>query len=291
MGGEETSTIIFEGRDSLGNPIDASNSASIKFTLQGDSSARVSPLIATTDPVTGRVTTNFTSGVKAGLAYVTASARGDSIKSSPVQFTISGGFPDSTHFSIGPEKLNIPGAAIYGLNDNINLVVGDIYGNPAQPGSVVFFNSTGGIIQASSSTSPTGTATAVLTSGNPIPSNGLAIITAQVGASTYAAKMGKASRGPASRKQMLNKLSTKEDSTALAQSFTRSTAVLFSGRPQISTSNNNFVVPVGSSTQVNYIVSDKSWQPALKRDINTSDAFRFGVIKCCDDGRCNRQYS
>ena len=194
VGGNGTSTIVFEGRDSLGNPIDASNSAPIKFTLQGDTSSRVSPLVAKTDPVTGRATTSFTSGIKSGLAYVTASARGDSVKSSPVQFTISGGFPDSTHFSIGPAKLNIAGAAIYGLTDQISLVVGDKYGNPAQPGSVVFFNSTGGIIQASSATTVDGTATATLTSGNPIPPNGLALITAQVGASPSVAKKGKGSK-------------------------------------------------------------------------------------------------
>ena len=261
VGGNGTSTIVFEGRDSLGNPIDASNSAPIKFTLQGDTSSRVSPLVAKTDPVTGRATTSFTSGIKSGLAYVTASARGDSVKSSPVQFTISGGFPDSTHFSIGPVKLNIAGGAIFGLTDQINLVVGDEYGNPAQPGSVVFFNTTGGIIQASSSLLSDGTASATLTSGNPEPPNGLAIITAQVGASSASAKMGKVARSVPLASRASNTSSTK--TAAQSQSFTRSTGVLFSGRTQIASANNNFIIPVGSSTAVNYIVSDSLGNPLV----------------------------
>ena len=262
VGGIGSSTITFEGMDSLGNPIDASNSAPITFTLQGDTSSRISPLVATTDPVTGRVTTSFTSGTKAGLAYVTASARFDSVKSSPVQFTISGGFPDSTHFSIGPTQLNIAGAAIYGLTDNINLVVGDKYGNPAQPGSVVFFKTTGGIIEASSSVSTDGTASATLTSGNPIPSNGLAIITAQVGASASVAKMGKGAKAVpfASRTSHAASTTTTADQP---RNFTRSTMVLFSGRTQITSSSNNFIIPVGSSAAVNYVVSDSLGNPLV----------------------------
>ena len=50
------------------------------------------------------------------------------------------------------------------------------------------------LLQASSSVSTDGTASATLTSGNPIPSNGLAIITAQVGASASVAKMGKGAK-------------------------------------------------------------------------------------------------
>jgi len=179
-----------------------------------------------------------------------------------VQFTISGGFPDSTHFSIGPAKLNIAGAAIYGLTDLISLVVGDKYGNPAQPGSVVFFNSTGGIIQASSSTTVDGTATATLTSGNPIPPNGLALITAQVGASPSVAKKGKGSKGVPFAKRAFNTAAV-ADSSEQAQSFTRSTMVLFSGRPWITTSNNNFIVPVGSSALINYTVADSLGNPLV----------------------------
>ena len=261
VGGIGSSTITFEGMDSLGNPIDASNSAPITFTLQGDTSSRISPLVATTDPVTGRVTTSFTSGTKAGLAYVTASARFDSVKSSPVQFTISGGFPDSTHFSIGPTQLNIAGAAIYGLTDNINLVVGDKYGNPAKPGSVVFFKTTGGIIEASSSVSTDGTASATLTSGNPIPSNGLAIIGSGrcIGISC---QYGKRSKG-CSLCQSYFPCGVDDYYCRQPQNFTRSTMVLFSGRTQITSSSNNFIIPVGSSAAENYVVSDSLGNPLV----------------------------
>ncbi|MGA9405877.1 MAG: Ig-like domain-containing protein [Bacteroidota bacterium] len=210
------------------------------------------------------VTTSFTSGVKAGLAYVIASARGGLIKSSPVQFTISGGFPDSAHFSIGPTQLNIAGAAIYGLTDNINLVVGDQYGNPAQPGSVVFFSTTGGIIQASSSVTSNGTASATLTSGNPMPPNGLALITAQVGASPSSSTMRKVARVIPLAGRSSGKLSSTANAVAVQpQSFTRSTVVLFSGKTQITSPNNNFIIPVGSSTQINYVVSDSLGNPLV----------------------------
>jgi len=45
------------------------------------------------------------------------------VNSSPVQISISGGLPDSSHFSITPEKLNIPGGVVSGITDGIDVLV------------------------------------------------------------------------------------------------------------------------------------------------------------------------
>ncbi|HTX18830.1 MAG TPA: hypothetical protein VMG34_09225, partial [Bacteroidota bacterium] len=267
VGGLESSTITFEGRDSLGNAVDASNSAAIKFSLQGDTAARVSPNVAVTDPVTGRVTTSFTSGTHSGLAYVTASARGDSVKSSPVQLAISGGFPDSLHFSIAPSKLNIAGAAIYGLTDNVGLVVGDKYGNPAQPGSVVYFSSTGGVIAPSVATSTDGTAGVNLISGLPYPAHGLAVITASVGATASGSAGSLSRKGTSTKGGMLldGPRSARLAGAVLnnAPSFSRQTTVMFSGPTAITPLGAGFQIPVNQSVRVLYRVSDYMGNPLV----------------------------
>lgn len=262
-GGNESSLMIFEGRDSLGNPIDASNATTIKFSFQGDTTARLSPAAAKTDPATGRVTATFTSGIKSGIAYIIASGRSDSVKSTPVQIAISGGLPDSLHFSIGPEKLNIPGLVTFNLTDKINVVAGDKYGNPAQAGSVISFTTTGGVVQSPAITSVEGKASVVLTTGNPLPASGLAVITAQIGASGNSPSVGgrAAARSAAAVDEQTSGGRLSSGAIAATGAFTRSTVVLFSGKTSISSPDTNFLVPSGGSRIVNYTVADENGNP------------------------------
>jgi hypothetical protein len=261
-GGSESSLMVFEGRDSLGNPIDASNSTTVKFTMQGDTTARISPASAKTDLSTGRVTASFNSGIKAGVAFVVASARSDSVKSSPVQISVSGGPPDSLHFSIGPEKLNIPVATSFGITDKISIVAGDKFGNPAQPGSVISFSTTGGIIQSSAAISADGKASVDLTSGSPLPANGIAVVTAQVGAGPGAASgdEGKEVGAKAVDGDKYSKGRSYSKKSESVGAFSRSTNIVFSGKTTISVKD-TVLVPSSGTRIVNYVVNDPNGNP------------------------------
>lgn len=183
-GANETSVITFEVRDSLGIPVAGSNKVKVQFSILGGPGGGeyVFPVEVESDGLSGLVSTRVTSGTKAGVLQVYATATiapGITIKSSPVRLTISGGLPVDNRFSISRTVANIAGGVFDNLRAGINVVVGDNQGNPVQEGTAVYFTTTGGIIQASAGTSSDGTATVQLISGNPRPPNGIAVVTAR----------------------------------------------------------------------------------------------------------------
>ena len=183
-GANETSVITFEVRDSLGIPVGGSNKVKVQFSILGGPGGGeyVFPVEAETDGLTGRVSTRVTSGTKAGVLQVYATATiapGKTIKSSPVRLTISGGLPVDNRFSISRTVANIAGGVFDNLRATINVVVGDNQGNPVQAGTAVYFTTTGGIIQASTGTDVDGIASVDLITGNPRPPNGIAVVTAR----------------------------------------------------------------------------------------------------------------
>ncbi|MEK9138878.1 MAG: hypothetical protein AAB393_17290, partial [Bacteroidota bacterium] len=174
VGGEETSIVTFEVRDSLGRAVDRAHQVTVSFTFQQNPPGGgefFSPLSVPTDQVTGRVQTAVNSGTKAGVVQIVAQAvvASRTIRSAPVVIDIYGGFPVDSHFSIGAQKLNFPGYDILGLTDRITVLAGDKYGNPVKPGTAIYFSTTGGVITASGYTDSKGGATADLISGNPRP--------------------------------------------------------------------------------------------------------------------------
>ena len=101
--------------------------------------------------------------------------------SSVASIPIFGGFPDSAHFSMSASRVNIPGAVQAGIQTPITALIGDKYGNPAQPGTIVYFTSTGGLVSpASASSADDGSASVNLVSGNPIPVGGIVTVTAEM---------------------------------------------------------------------------------------------------------------
>lgn len=183
-GNNETSVLTFEVRDSLGVPVGGANKLKVQFSILGGPGGGeyIFPVEGESDALSGRVSTRVTSGTKAGVLQVYASATvapGKLIKSSPVRLTISGGLPVDSRFSISREVANIAGGVFDNLRARINVVVGDNQGNPVQEGTAVYFTTTGGIIQASASTSVDGIASVELISGNPRPTNGIAVVTAR----------------------------------------------------------------------------------------------------------------
>ncbi|MBI3585568.1 MAG: Ig-like domain-containing protein [Ignavibacteriales bacterium] len=183
-GANETAILTFEVRDSLGVTVGGTNKVRVNFSILGGPGGGeyIFPPSADTDPLTGRVTTRVSSGTKAGVLQVYASATpvtGVTIKSSPIRLTISGGLPIAERFSISREKANIAGGVFDGLRAKISVIVGDKEGNPVQTGTAVSFTTTGGIIQPSATTDKDGLASVELISANPRPTNGIAIVTAK----------------------------------------------------------------------------------------------------------------
>jgi hypothetical protein len=130
VGGIETAILGFEVRDSLGLPIDVAHYVDMSFSITNgpNGGEYISPISVRTNQV-GQAYTTFNSGVRAGVVQVLASATVGSrtISSSPIRLIIHAGYPDQTHFTVGPEKFNFPTLGIFGLRDRISVLVGDIY--------------------------------------------------------------------------------------------------------------------------------------------------------------------
>lgn len=246
VGGDETSVVTFEVRDSLGRPVDRANQVLVSFLLnfqghQGTGGEReyVAPASALSDPQTGRVQTTLNSGTRAGVVQVVAQAvvGTRTIRSAPVLIDIFGGFPVQSHFSISAEKLNFPGLDILQQRNRIKVVAGDKWSNPVRPGTAVYFSTTGGVITASGYTDREGNAEAILLSGNPRPIDPvLGPGFARVSATTVGER---------------------------GEAVTDTVIVLFSGAPQIKNVNpTTLAVPrAGSSGPINFNVSDRNGNP------------------------------
>ncbi|GIV59995.1 MAG: hypothetical protein KatS3mg043_1084 [Rhodothermaceae bacterium] len=180
-GSEEVAKITFQVADSLGRPVILDKQARVRFTLgvRPGGGEFIFPESAPTDN-NGQVTVNLSSGTKAGVVQIVAETEveGRTIRSLPVSVSIHGGLPDQGHFSIGPARFNFPGLNTFGLTNAISVIVGDKYSNPVKPGTAVYFSTTHGIIEGSTQTDAQGRGSVSLISANPLPADGVAVITA-----------------------------------------------------------------------------------------------------------------
>ena len=232
---QETALLTFEARDSVGDP---TSKALVTFTLLGGPGGGeyLFPTAGITDNV-GKVTTRVTSGSKAGVLQVQAISKPDTIttvKSSPVRLTISGGLPDSAHFSMNASKYNIAGILYDNLRTSIGVIVGDKDGNPVQAGTAVYFTTTGGLIQPSAVTDKDGGAKVDLISANPRPPGGIVQVTAK----------------------------TIGDSGKI---ISKRGNIVFSGFTQITHPANGFIIGDSSFYDFNYTVSDGNGNPLIGR--------------------------
>ena len=175
VGGIESSIITWEVRDSLGFPIDIDHQDSVFFKLVGtpvSGGAYVSPSAALTN-ASGRVATIINSGTVSGALQIFAWLYRKSdhalVQSTPVLLTVNAGLPDQAHFSVAPNIHNFPAYDYLDKVDAVTVQVGDKYSNPVKTNTAVYFNTTGGVIEASGFTDPTSHATVNLYSGNPLP--------------------------------------------------------------------------------------------------------------------------
>lgn len=184
-GSVETAQLVFIAYDANGQPVDAAHAVDIAVSIiqgpgGGEFLSPAAPATVRTDE-DGEATVTLTSGTRAGVVQIEtrATVGGRQVRSQPVTLVVHGGFPDQAHFTVSPTKLNFPGAAINGLTNSITALVGDEYGNPVQPGTQVYFTTTGGIVGGASATGLDGQASVSLTSGNPQPPGSIATITAR----------------------------------------------------------------------------------------------------------------
>lgn len=243
-GGNETSDITFEVRDSNGTPVDLQHQVTVNFKITGGPGGGefLSPESAVTG-AGGRVSTTVNSGTKAGALQVVATIPEKSIASAPVPVAIHGGLPEINHFSVVPEKLNFAGFNIFGLENKITAFVGDRYSNPVPPGTVVQFQSSGGIIAGSAVTDDLGRATVTLLSASPQPP-GIPSLPSPFSEPGFA----------------LIRAETVDENQ---RKITASTIVLFSGRTQLSVTPASFTLAPFKSERFDYTVSDQNNNPLV----------------------------
>lgn len=205
----------------------------------------------------GQVSTSLTSGTKAGVVQLIAEINldGKIIKSRPVAIAIHGGLPESNHFSVAVARLNFPGYNIFGLTNSLTAYVGDRYGNPVRPETIVYFTTTGGIIEGSATTDVLGTGSVTLISAEPRPLHqiygpGFATVTASTGDE--------------------NNLTIKD-----------SCLVLFSGYPVLNISPTTFDIDNLGMQSFTYWVSDQNENPlasgtSIKVSIDGDNIKTFG---------------
>ncbi len=290
--GNDVTNLVFEVRDSLGIPVDSKNSVSVSFELvtKPDTLVELNHLSAITN-TQGQASVQVSSGRKAGQAQIQAKLsvknaidtnKFDIIRSEIVSVVIAGGLPVASHFSIGSDRVNIPGLVKFGMRNIITAIVGDTFGNPAQQGTLVSFTTTGGLIQSTAASSKDGFISVDLITGNPLPGNGFAVITAQVGtpgaAVTSALTNGssfdeaiiikglrsqqKAKKG--SEPNISPRVKYAEPSLSASPSasiFSKTISVLFSGAPRISSNDSTFIVPPLGSKQFQFTVDDLNGNP------------------------------
>jgi hypothetical protein len=260
-GGIEITNLIFEVRDSVGIPVDSKNTATILFKIKNSATlGAFLNLDSAKTTSSGQVSVQLRSGAKAGLAQVQAVLKSDTtIKSPIVSIPIHGGPPDTAHFSISIGKTNLPGVKA-GVSTTIGVLLGDKFGNPVQPGTPVQFTTNGGIVQPFGITSSNGDVSVSLTTGNPIPNNGIATVTAEIPSGLNRTVPN--SKNKFRTSALLDKYIAKSNlATKSMGSFSRSVDVLFSGASTINFTDNNFVVPLQLERTFNFTVSDPLGHP------------------------------
>ena len=180
-GGVVNSALTFVAQDSSGRAVEAGQTVYFEIVSGPEGGEELTPLSAQTDG-SGSVTTNLLSGYAAGVVKVEARIERDdiglTIRSKPITLSIHGGYPDQNYFSIAVTTYNFEAMHINGNRNQVSVIVGDKFSNPVKPGTPVYFETSGGIIEGSGTTNDNGEIQVDLISGNPRPADGYLTVTA-----------------------------------------------------------------------------------------------------------------
>ena len=179
-GKHQTLSVYADVRDEKNNPV--ADGTYVKFSIiaspgYGDSLSTVEPV-----PTVGGVSQiSYTSGTRSGTARIKAQVTdGDGnplipeVAGTSTEIVVYSGPPYienisdplSTHITVATLRLNV-----WSWLDTtqVSVLVGDKYNNPVQKGTAVYLTSSGGVATTTAYTDSNGIATAILQSGNPLP--------------------------------------------------------------------------------------------------------------------------
>jgi hypothetical protein len=274
--GNDITSLTFEVRDSLGNPVDENNKALVAFKLvtAPDNAVVLSRTSAVTNSI-GQVVVQLSAGQKAGIAQVQAvyidTVRIDTIKSPVVSVTIAGGLPVISRFALGSDKSNVAGLVKYNVRNTITAMVADTFGNPVQRGTKVYFTSTAGTIPSEATTNDNGLASVELITGPPAPAGGLAVITATVG-TPGTPNTGALTEKIVDESVIIKGLRNKKNTAPSVNSkfagvnaptatITKSVNVLFTGAPRVTSPDSAFIVQPFGTKNIQFTVDDLNGNP------------------------------
>jgi len=179
VGLPETSTVVFRVVDATGGPVAG---AQVNFALDTSvGGITFSPANAISG-ADGRVQTVVTSGTVATSVRVSAIETGIGVGTQSSQLVITTGLPDKDSVSLAVSCNNVEGFDLDGTEVDVTVRLADRYNNPVPNGTAVTFNSEGGNILGSCTTTTTqtqsGLCTVTWTSSNPRPVDGRSTIIA-----------------------------------------------------------------------------------------------------------------
>ncbi len=188
----ESATMRFSLTDAEGNVVDNEHSETVFFRILNGPGGGEYLFPDSMTSKNGLVSTTLNSGIKAGPVQIEAYfvREGATYRTIPPRVAIYGGLPDQDRFSLAAEQMNIAGQVRFGIVDNITAFVGDKYGNPVAPGTIVYFTSQYGIIQGAAITDELGRAVVQYLTAAPLPADPANSSFTEIRAVTYGDTLG-----------------------------------------------------------------------------------------------------
>src|SRR3990170_1170707 len=181
-GGIESAVLVANGYDSLGNKVGAGKQIIFRILNGPDGGENLEnkgygPDTAYTME-SGQAVVTLNSGTISGTVELRAES--GTIFSNVTRVAINAGPP--AYLSLGAKPLNIRGWDVVNATSDVLAMVDDIYGNPVQNSTAVYFGTEEGMVDAYATTSG-GLATSVYHSGEP-RNDGLAYVNASTAGGT-----------------------------------------------------------------------------------------------------------
>ena len=185
QGNQETSTLTFQVKSSLGNPLAQQDVEFILDTTAGG--IAVNPTIGVTNSQ-GIVTTKVTAGSVPTAVRVTAKATsedGGDIQTQSDLLSINTGLPEQRSFTLSTEVRNPEAGNINGVQVAITAQLADNFNNPVPDGTTVNFTTEGGVIEPSCLTA-NGACSVTWTSAEPrVDDHRITILATALGHETF----------------------------------------------------------------------------------------------------------